>query len=101
FGRECRFNRAGVAAAALPGNEALVALVTAAHSTDLLPIPGRLQPGAVVDVDATLSPSLSSPRLFVLALDARTQEPPVSAGGRKLRRSVALASRRGCTGERL
>ena len=92
FGRECRFNRAGVAAAALPGNEALVALVTAAHSTDLLPIPGRLQPGAIVEVDATLSPSLSSPRLFVLAPDARTQEPPVSVDGRRLRASVALLS---------
>src|SRR5712671_2543750 len=90
FGRECRFNRAGVAAAELSGNEALVALVTAAHSTELAPIPGRVQPGAVVDVDATLSPSLSSPRLFVLAPDASTQEPPVSVEGRSLRARVAL-----------
>ncbi|HYR18740.1 MAG TPA: hypothetical protein VEQ15_04560, partial [Myxococcales bacterium] len=63
FGKECRFNRAGVAAAVLPGDEAVVALVTVAHSTDLLAIAGRVQRGAVVEVDATLAPSLSSPRL--------------------------------------
>jgi len=93
FGRECRFNRAGVAAAALPGNEAVVALVTGAHSTDLLPIPGKVHPGAVVEVDATLSPSLSSPRLFLLAPDASTQELPVSVEGRRLRARVVLTAR--------
>jgi uncharacterized protein YkwD len=93
FGRECRFNRAGVAAAVLAGEEAVVALVTAAHSTDLLPIPGKVQPGTVVEVDATLGPGLSSPRLFVQAPDASTEEPPVSVEGRRLRARVALAAR--------
>jgi uncharacterized protein YkwD len=93
FGRECRFNRAGVAAAVLPGDEAVVALVTVAHSTDLLPIAGRVQPGAVVEVDATLSPSLSSPRLFVLAPGGSTEEQPVSVDGRRLRARVTLPAR--------
>jgi uncharacterized protein YkwD len=92
FGRECRFNRAGVAAAVL-GEEAVVALVTAAHSTDLSPIPGRVEPGAAVEVDATLGPGLSAPRLFVQAPDASTDEPPVSVEGRRLRARVVLAAR--------
>jgi hypothetical protein len=72
FGRECRFNRAGVAAAVLPGKEALVALVTAAHSTDLEPIPGRLERGQAIDVDVVLGGELSAARLFVLAPGGRT-----------------------------
>ena len=91
FGGQCRFNRAGVAAAVLPGNEAIVALVTAAHSTDLAAIPGSVRPGDSVEVDARLGPGLSSPRLFVLAPGARAEEHPASVDGRRLRATVRLA----------
>ncbi len=47
----------------------------------------------MVEVDATLSPSLSSPRLFVLAPGGRTEEQPVSVDGRRLRARVTLAAR--------
>lgn len=93
FGRECRFNRAGVAAAVLPGKEALVALVTAAHSTDLAPVPGRLEPGQAVDVNVVLGGELSSPRLFVLTPGGRTEEHPASVEGRRLRAGVRFADR--------
>jgi uncharacterized protein YkwD len=93
FGRECRFNRAGVAAAVLPGEEALVALVTVAHSTELAPIPGRVQPGQAVEVDVTLGSALSAPRLFVLAPGGRTEEETAAVDGRRLRARVGFAAR--------
>jgi len=93
FARECRFNRAGVAAAALPGDAAVVALVTAAHSSDLAHVPSRLEPGATVEIDATLGPELSSPRLFLLTPGAATEEQPLSTDGRRARAGVTLPSR--------
>lgn len=93
FGGQCRFNRAGVAAATLAGNEAIVALVTAAHATDLAPIPGTARPGDAVEVDAQLGPGLSAPRLFVLAPGAKAEEHPASVDGRRLRATVRLQIR--------
>jgi uncharacterized protein YkwD len=93
FPRECRFNRAGVAASTLPGDRAVVALVTAAHTTDLAPIPGHVEVGAALAVDATLAPALSSPRLFLLRPGGEAEEQHLNADGNRVRASVTLPAR--------
>ena len=85
FSRECRFNRAGVAAAPLAGKEAVVALLTAAHATELNALPGQVQPGTALEIDATLAPGLSAPRLFLLRPGGVVEEQHVSTDGRRLR----------------
>jgi uncharacterized protein YkwD len=91
--RECRFNRAGVAAARLSGDEAIVAVLTAAHTTDLKHVPGQVKPGTVVDVDALLAPGLASPRVFLLRPDGSVDEQRISSDGRRVRAHVTLAKR--------
>jgi len=93
FSRECRFNRAGVAAAPLAGKEAVVALLTAAHATELNALPGQVQPGTALEIDATLAPGLSAPRLFLLRPGGVVEEQHVSTDGRRLRGTLTLAHR--------
>jgi uncharacterized protein YkwD len=93
FSRACHFNRAGVAATALPGKRAVVALLTAAHSTELNRVPGKVQPGSALEIEATLAPELSAPRLFLLRPGGVVEEQRVSVDGRRLRGSVTLSQR--------
>ncbi len=93
FPRGCRFNRAGVGAATLSGDRAVVALVTAAHTTELAPIPGQVQVGATVAVDATLAPGLSAPRLFLLRPGGEAQEQHLTADGNRVTARVTLRAR--------
>jgi uncharacterized protein YkwD len=91
--RECRFNRAGVAAATLRDNEAVVALLITTHGTDLEHLPGHVSPGTDLEIDATLAPGLSKPRLFLLRPGGVADEQPVSSDGRRVRGTVRLADR--------
>ncbi|HWE25408.1 MAG TPA: CAP domain-containing protein [Myxococcales bacterium] len=93
FSRECHFNRAGVAAASLAGKEAVVALLTAAHATELNRLPGEVQPGTALEIDATLAPGLSAPRLFLLRPGGVVDEQRVSFDGRRVRGTVTLSQR--------
>jgi uncharacterized protein YkwD len=93
FSRACRFNRAGVAAALLPGKEAVVAVLTAPHATELNRLPGQVQPGTALEIDATLPPDLSAPRLFLLRPTGAVEEQRVSAEGRRVHGTVTLAAR--------
>ena len=91
--RECRFNRAGVAAATVHGNEAVVALLITTHATDLEHVPGHVAPGTELEIDATLAPGLSAPRLFLLRPGGVAEEQPVSSDGRRVRGTVRVAQR--------
>ena len=93
FSRQCRFNRTGVAAAVLDGDRAVVALVTAAHSTDLAHVPGFVEPGAAVQIDGVLGPGFSSPRLFVPRPGGAADEQPLEVGGGRFRGRATLMGR--------
>ena len=82
FPRSCRFNRAGVAAALLPGGGAVVCALTADHQTDLLPIPGTVDEFDTVQVSGRLGAGLTRPRLFVTRPSGEVTElGMVAAGG--------------------
>ena len=70
----CHFNRIGIAAATLPGGEALVCALTAMHGTDLTHVPGRYDVGASVSLTGTLAEGLSKPRLFVTRPGGEVEE---------------------------
>jgi methylenetetrahydrofolate dehydrogenase (NADP+)/methenyltetrahydrofolate cyclohydrolase len=91
--RECRFNRAGVAASTLRDNQAVVALLITTHGTDLEHLPGHVSPGTELEIDATLAPGLSKPRLFLLRPGGVADEQPVSSDGRHVRGTVRFAER--------
>src|ERR1700738_3032730 len=61
FPRSCRFTHAGVAATPLPGNRAVVAVLTSSRPVALAELPGRVAPGARVRVAGTLSSGLLGP----------------------------------------
>jgi uncharacterized protein YkwD len=90
--KECRFDRAGIAAVELPGGRAAVALVTASHATDLAPLPGRVEPGADLQVAGTLNEGLSEPRLFISG-PLGIEEHPMHDQGRRFSATVHLAAK--------
>ena len=81
FPKACRFNRIGVAAAVLPGGEAVVAALTAQHASDLTPIPGTVAPGETLVVGGRLAAGLSKPRLFVTRPGGEVEELKLAAEG--------------------
>lgn len=81
FPRSCRFNRAGVAAALLPGGEAVVCALTADHQSDLLRIPGMVDEFDTVQVSGRLGAGLSRPRLFVTRPSGEVTELGMVASG--------------------
>lgn len=86
----CRFNRIGLAAATLPGGEALVCALTAMHGTDLTHIPGRLDVGASVSLSGTLLEGLSKPRLFVTKPGGEVEEIRLGTEGRSFGARIPL-----------
>jgi uncharacterized protein YkwD len=90
FSRACRFNRVGVAAAMLPGNEAVICTLTADHETDLAPIPGRVEEFDVVQVKGTLAPGLTNPRMFVTRPTGEVEEIGLTASGGEFVTKVML-----------
>lgn len=90
FSRTCHFNRIGVAAAALPGGEALVCALTAPHGTDLAHLPGRFDVGASATVSGTLAGGLESPRLFVTRPGGDVEEIKLGVEGRSFGARVPL-----------
>jgi len=74
FPRSCRFTHAGVAATPLPGNRAVVAVLTSSRAVALAELPGRVAPGARVRVAGTLSSGLLGPRLYVLGPGGEVEE---------------------------
>ncbi|MFN2546484.1 MAG: CAP domain-containing protein [Myxococcales bacterium] len=90
FSHACRFNRVGVAAALLPGDEAVVCTLTADHQTDLAPIPGRVEEFDVVQVAGRLAPGLANPRLFVTRPTGEVEEIGLTASGGDFVTKIAL-----------
>ena len=90
FPRSCRFNRIGVAAALMPGGEAVVAALTAQHDTDLAPIAGSVAAGDSVEVSGRLAPGLGAPRLFVTRPGGQVEELKLATSGDRFSARVTL-----------
>ncbi len=93
FPKTCRFNRAGVAAALLPHGEAVVAVLTAQHTTSLKRIPGLVKPGTVVQLSGRLSAGLGSPRLFLLQPSGEVEESKLAVQGARFSARVTLKTK--------
>jgi uncharacterized protein YkwD len=90
--KECRFDRAGIAAVELPGGRAAVALLTAQHATDLAALPGRVEPDTDLAISGTLNEGLSEARIFV-AGPSGIAERPASASGRRFSGTVHVGAK--------
>ena len=90
FPRSCRFNRAGLAAALLPGGGAVVCALTADHQTDLARIPGMVEEFDTVQVSGRLGKGLSRPRLFVTGPSGEVAELGMVASGGEFSTRVQL-----------
>lgn len=90
FPRSCRFNRAGMGAALLPGGGAVVCALTADHQTDLARIPGTVDEFDTVQVSGRLGPGLSRPRLFVTRPSGEVTELGMVASGGEFSTRVQL-----------
>ena len=90
FPKACRFNRIGVAAAVLPGGEAIVAALTAQHASDLAAIPGTVAPGGSIEVSGRLSAGLARPRLFVTRPGGEVEELKLASAGDRFSGRIPL-----------
>ena len=79
FPKSCKFDRIGVAAATLGNGEAVVGALVATHATELARIPGRVEAGAIVDVQGKLAPGLGNARLFVTRPGGAVEELKLAA----------------------
>jgi uncharacterized protein YkwD len=94
FPRSCRFTHAGVAATALPGNRAVVAVLSSSRAVALTELPGRVAPGARVRVSGTLSPGLLRPRLYALRPGGEVEEKALALSrGRDFAENLVLRGR--------
>jgi uncharacterized protein YkwD len=94
FPRSCRFTHAGVAATPLPGNRAVVAVLTSSRTVALAKLPSRVAPGARVRVAGTLPPGLLGPRLYVLGPGGEVEERALALSrGRDFAEDVVLRGR--------
>ncbi|HET7785240.1 MAG TPA: CAP domain-containing protein [Myxococcales bacterium] len=93
FPKSCRFNRIGVAAAALPSGGAVVCALSALHATDLARIPGRVAVGGSVKVAGTLAGGLARPRLFVTRPSGAVDEIHLAAERGRFSATVAMKAR--------
>jgi uncharacterized protein YkwD len=80
--KTCAFDRAGIAAGEIAGGRAVVALLTATQAIRLRAIPGRVDPGAEVTIDGSLSPGLRDPKLFVSQPGGAIEERSLRSGSR-------------------
>ncbi len=90
FPKTCRFNRIGVAAAVLPSGEALVAALTAQHSSELSPVPGSVGAGDSVEIKGRLAAGLSEPKLFVTRPGGDVEELKLATTGERFSGRVSL-----------
>jgi uncharacterized protein YkwD len=75
----------------LPTGEAVVCTLTANHSSDLDPIPGRVKPGESVVVSGRLAEGLTNPRIYVTRPGGKVEEIRIPDGS--LRVTVPLRDR--------
>jgi uncharacterized protein YkwD len=93
YPKTCRFDRIGVGAAEMKEGGAVVCALSAVHRTTLAPIPGRVEPGHLVDVVGRLGAGLSNPRLFVTRPSGDVEEIELDASGDAFSARVALSGR--------
>lgn len=84
FPKSCRFDRAGVAAALLAPERALVALLAGTRAVELDPLPGRVEELASVRLSGRLPAGLREPRVWHLKPDGAVEDQalPLDAGRR-------------------